>query len=134
MKGVPLFVLLAGVVVGIVAYHAGRAHNPPTQAPSPVAARTAPVLRSLGTPKDLCCCRMLGDGQTNLSEALENYAKAKSSGDHKWACLFAGCVVDEYTRLVNPPHPSHADLDYLEHWREIEKAECTAGGFVPRQR
>jgi hypothetical protein len=133
MRGVPVLVLLGAVMLGIGGYLAGRAHNrkePPhsTTEPTPPSG-----LRPLGTPKDLCCCRILGDGQTNLSEALENYAKAKSRSDHKWACLYASCAVDEYNRVVNGAHPSHADIAYLEHWREIEKAECAAGGFIPRQ-
>lgn len=101
----------------------------------PVSAAQVPrVLQQLGTPKDLCCCRILGDGQTNLSEAMENYAKAMSQGDQKEACLEVSCVVDEYNRAVNLPHPSHTDVAYLAHWREIEEAECAAGGYLPRQR
>jgi hypothetical protein len=133
MKDVPLVVLLGAVVLGIIGYFAGRAHN--RKEPVRLAAAPTPRkgLRQLGMPKDLCCCRMLDDGQTNLSEALENYAHAKSRGDHEWACLYASCAVDEYNRVVNGIHPNHADLAHLEHWREIEKAECAAGGFVPRQ-
>lgn len=134
MKGVPLFVLLAAVVVGIVAYLAGRAHNRPIRQPPPIRATAPAHLKQIGTPKDLCCCRILGEGETSLSEALEAYVKEKGQGDHERACLKASCVVDEYNMAVNRAfHPSHEDVAYLEHWREVEKAECAAGGYLPRQ-
>lgn len=124
-------VVASAAVVGVIV-SSGRQRR---QGATPIAAAPSPlVLQRLGTPKDLCCCRILDDGQTNLSEALENYAKARSQGEHKEACLQASCVVDEYNRAVNLPHPSHADLAHLVHWRQIEQAECAAGGYLPRQR
>jgi hypothetical protein len=134
MKGVPLFVLLAVALVGIVAYLAGRARNRPSLQPLPIRATAPARLTQIDTPKDLCCCHILGEGETGLSEALEGYVKAKDQGDHEQACLKASCVVDEYNMAVNRAfHSSHEDLAYLVHWREVEKAECAAAGYLPPQ-
>jgi hypothetical protein len=138
VRGAPLLVLLGAVVFGIIGYLAGFANKPEPPAaapPAPAAPSSAPpVLQQLGTPKDLCCCQILADGETYLSDALKKYETARGHGDHMQACYQAGCVVDGYNRIVNGPHPVSMDIAYLGHWRQIEKAECAAEGYLPRQR
>jgi hypothetical protein len=126
MKGVSMPALLGAVVLGLGGYLTGCVRNPAEPSPPP--------LRPIGTPKDLCCCRILGDAESYLSDALENYEKAVNSGNHESACLYASCAVDDYDRTVRSAHPNHADIAYLGHWKEIEKAECAAAGYLPRAR
>jgi hypothetical protein len=131
VRGAVQVVITATAVASaaVVGHLAGPGHgNPPA-----TAAPTPRPLKQLGTPKDLCCCRWHPDGESALSEALEEYALAKSKGDHMQACLKASCAVEEYNQAVSSSrHPNRADLAYLDHWRGIEQAECAAGGYVPR--
>jgi hypothetical protein len=126
-------VLITAVAItsaAVVGYLAAPGHTTSAATPAP----TPRPLERLGTPKDLCCCRWHADGETDLSEALEDYARAKGRGDHREACLKASCAVEEYNRAVKGSlRRNSADLASLEHWREIERAECAAGGYVPCQ-
>jgi hypothetical protein len=137
MRGVPLPVRFGAVVLGITGSLAGCVYKrePPPAAPPAPAPQSPPALRPLDTPKDLCCCQILDEGETYLGEALKKYETARGHGDHMQACYQAGCVVDGYNRLVNGQfRPVSMDIAYLGHWREIEKAECATEGYLPRQR
>ncbi len=124
MRRAALLTTLGLAVFGVGGYIAGRTARP----------RAVGQLRSgqqIEVPRDFCCCRKHAEGESNLSEALEGYAKAKSRGDIRHACLQASCVVDEYARAVKETHAPRADTAYLAHWEEIEQQECAAGGYLP---